>query len=449
MPLIGCGDWNDGFSRVGQQGEGESVWLAFFIEYVLQRMLPICSSRGDQARVARYTDYRKRLADAVNTAGWDGAWYRRAYYDNGQPIGSSESEECQIDALVQAWAVLSKAAPQDRAEMAMRAAEERLVCQESGMIRLLTPPFDRTPNDPGYIKGYLPGIRENGGQYTHGVLWLVRAVAEMGRGTQAVELLKMLSPVSHSNSKQQAQIYQTEPYVVAADVYGEPPHVGRGGWTWYTGSAGWMFRVAVESIFGVSTEGGHTLVVNPSISSDWPQCRMTYRLPGGNTCYDILIENPEGKEHGVSAAMLDGQPMLLAERRRAHSALERRRIASCHHSSLGRSRTDLVWHHVSGRFSLGRRHKRLPNRRLSAGRWRRRKHLASLRAHARQNLRRPPWRHRLRSLSAIRRRCADDARTWNSRLSVQHKLVARLAARNWQTKSGWPRLLQSLGRHLG
>jgi cellobiose phosphorylase len=313
LPLIGCGDWNDGFSRVGQEGQGESVWLAFFIEYVLQRMLPICSSRGDQARIVRYTDYQKRLADAVNTAGWDGAWYRRAFYDNGQPIGSSESEECQIDALVQAWAVLSKAAPTDRAEMAMRAAKERLVCQDSGMIRLLTPPFNRTPNDPGYIKGYLPGIRENGGQYTHGVLWLVRAVAEMGRGTQAVELLAMLSPVSHSNSKQQAEIYQTEPYVVAADVYGEPPHVGRGGWTWYTGSAGWMFRVAVESIFGVTTEGGHTLIVNPSISSNWPQCRMTYRLPGGNTCYDILIENPEGKEHGVSEAMLDGQPMLLAD----------------------------------------------------------------------------------------------------------------------------------------
>ena len=162
------------------------------------------------------------------------------------------------------------------------------------MIRLLTPPFDRTPNDPGYIKGYLPGIRENGGQYTHGVLWVIRALAEMGRGTRAVELLRDADVPSGTRVRQsESTVYQTEPYVVAADVYGEPPHVGRGGWTWYTGSAGWMFRVAVESIFGMSTEGGHTLVMNPSISAEWPQCRLTYRLPDGHTQYEIAIENPD------------------------------------------------------------------------------------------------------------------------------------------------------------
>ncbi len=308
LPLIGCGDWNDGFSRVGRLGRGESVWLGFFIDHILERVLPLCAQRGDDSRVVRYSAYREQLRAALNSAGWDGAWYRRAYYDNGQPMGSASSDECQIDALAQAWAVISGVAPPERAQMAMDAAEARLIDDDAGMIRLLTPAFDSTPNDPGYIKGYLPGIRENGGQYTHGVLWVVRAMAEMGRGTRAVELLRMLSPVWHSSTKQRADIYQTEPYVVAADVYGEPPHVGRGGWTWYTGSTGWMFRVAVESIFGFTTEQGRTLVINPSISSDWPRCRLNYRMPDGQTRYEITIENPSGNEHGVKEGLLDGQP---------------------------------------------------------------------------------------------------------------------------------------------
>ncbi len=311
LPLIGCGDWNDGFSRIGREGRGESVWLGFFIDYVLERMLPICARRGDAERVERYTAYRELLRDALNESGWDGAWYRRAFYDNGEAIGSAGSDECQIDALAQAWAILSGVAPPKRAQMAVDAVESRLVDNEAGIIRLLTPPFDRTPNDPGYIKGYVRGIRENGGQYTHGVLWMVRAVAEMGRGTRAVELLRMLTPVWHASSTERADVYLTEPYVVAADVYGEPPHVGRGGWTWYTGSAGWMFRVAVESILGVTTEGGRTLVIDPSISATWPQCRLTYRLPGGQTRYEITIENPSGNERGVCEATLDGEPTVV------------------------------------------------------------------------------------------------------------------------------------------
>jgi cyclic beta-1,2-glucan synthetase len=313
LPLIGCGDWNDGFSRIGQLGNGESVWLGFFIDHILERFLPICQQRGDKARAEKFTAYRQQLREALNSTGWDGQWYRRAYYDNGQPIGSSTSDECRIDAIAQAWAVLSGVAPPERARMAMDAVEQRLVDEQAGMIRLLTPPFNRTPNDPGYIKGYLPGIRENGGQYTHGVLWVVRAMAEMGRGTRAVELLRMLTPVWHASSRERADVYQTEPYVVAADVYGEPPHVGRGGWTWYTGSAGWMLRVAVESIFGMTTELGRTLVVNPSISSAWPYCRLTYRLPDGQTRYEITIENPSGHEHGVRYATLDGQPAPVAQ----------------------------------------------------------------------------------------------------------------------------------------
>jgi cyclic beta-1,2-glucan synthetase len=306
LPLIGSGDWNDGFSAVGKDGRGESVWLGFFICSVLDQFLPICRERRDDERVERYAAYRAQLETALNAAGWDGAWYRRAYYDNGQPMGSRESDECKIDAIAQAWAVLSGVAPAERARMAMNAVEERLVCREAGMIRLLAPPFDRTPNNPGYIKGYLPGIRENGGQYTHGVLWVVRALAEMGCGTKAVELLRMLSPVWHTSTPERTDIYQTEPYVVAADIYGEPPHEGRGGWTWYTGSAGWMFRVAIESIFGLSIERGRTLVVKPAISKSWPRCRLTYRLPGESTRYEITIENPHGRETSATTGTLDG-----------------------------------------------------------------------------------------------------------------------------------------------
>jgi cyclic beta-1,2-glucan synthetase len=188
----------------------------------------------------------------------------------------------------------------------MDAVLNRLVDRNAGIIKLLTPAFDRTPHDPGYIKGYLPGIRENGGQYTHGVLWVVKALAEMGRGTTAVELLRMLSPVWHTATRDRALVYQTEPYVVAADVYGEPPHVGRGGWTWYTGSAGWMFRVAIESIFGLTIERGRTLVIKPAISASWPRCQITYRLPSETTSYEIHIENPHGKEQGVTSASVDG-----------------------------------------------------------------------------------------------------------------------------------------------
>jgi cyclic beta-1,2-glucan synthetase len=312
LPLIGCGDWNDGFSAVGREGRGESVWLGFFIHSVLGQFLPFCRQRGDEERVARYTAYREQLETALNTTGWDGAWYRRAYYDNGQPMGSRESDECKIDALAQAWAVISGVAPLERAQMAMNAVEEQLVCREAGMIRLLAPPFDRTPNDPGYIKGYLPGIRENGGQYTHGVLWAVRAFAEMGHGTKAVELLRMLSPVWHTATPERTDIYQTEPYVVVADIYGEPPHVGRGGWSWYTGSAGWMFRVAVESIFGLAIDRGCALVVKPAISKSWPRCRLAYRLPNESTRYEVTIENPNGRETGVSTATLDGDEVEVA-----------------------------------------------------------------------------------------------------------------------------------------
>jgi cyclic beta-1,2-glucan synthetase len=306
LPLMGCGDWNDGMNRIGWPGRGESVWMGFFLVSVLEGMLPVCERRGDQQRADQYRAHRANLVAALNEDGWDGAWYRRAFYDDGTPVGSAANVECRIDALVQAWSVLSKVAPPERAALALQSVEDILVDEKAGLIRLLTPPFDKTPRDPGYIKGYLPGIRENGGQYTHGVLWFIRALVEVGRGSRAVELLEMLLPINHARTPEEVAIYQVEPYVVAADVYGEPPHVGRGGWTWYTGSAGWMWRVAVESILGLGVENGKTLVLNPCISARWPMCKLQFRLPDGKTEYNIVIENPVGKQSGITSVTVDG-----------------------------------------------------------------------------------------------------------------------------------------------
>ena len=315
LPLMGSGDWNDGMNRVGRQGEGESVWLGFFIYHILGRFIPICEERDDPGRAARYGLYRARLEEALNDAGWDGEWYRRAYYDDGQPLGSRKNDECRIDALSQAWAVISGAAPEDRARMALDAVERELVDEEAGIIRLLTPAFDKTPHDPGYIRGYVPGVRENGGQYTHGVLWIVRALAEAGRGARAAALLTMLSPVSHTKSAEAVERYRVEPYVVAADVYGEPPHAGRGGWTWYTGSAGWMWRIAVESILGFRLENGVYLTIEPSIPEAWDHFSIRYHVPGTESAFVIGVRNPNRRTNGVCRVVLDGQELPCDGRR--------------------------------------------------------------------------------------------------------------------------------------
>ena len=305
LPLIGTGDWNDGMNRVGRGGRGESVWMGFFLYQTLGDYLPHVEARGDAERAARYRAHRGHLARALDDAGWDGGWYRRATYDGGEWIGSAASDEAQIDALAQAWAVLSGAAPPERAAQALDAMDERLVDEEAGIIRLLDPPFDATPHDPGYIKGYLPGVRENGGQYTHAALWAVRALAEAGRCDRAARLLAMLSPVRHTSSPEAVAVYQTEPYVVAADVYGAPPHVGRGGWTWYTGSAGWMWRVAVESVLGLTVEGGDTLVLAPCVPASWPGFSVRYRLPDpSGTVYAVTAERG-----GAAGLTVDGAPL--------------------------------------------------------------------------------------------------------------------------------------------
>jgi cyclic beta-1,2-glucan synthetase len=304
LPLFGCGDWNDGMNRVGREGRGESVWMAFFLCAVLDGFLPHVRRRGDP-RAARYERHRADLARAIEDAGWDGEWYRRGYYDDGAPLGSRASDECRIDALVQAWSVISNVAPRERAEQAMDAVERLLVSEADGIVRLLDPPFDRTPHDPGYIKGYLPGVRENGGQYTHAALWVVRALAELGRTDRAARLLEMLSPISHARDPAGVARYQVEPYVVAADVYGAAPHVGRGGWTWYTGSAGWMMRVTIESLLGVRIEAGKTLVVRPAIPFDWPGYRLEMRPLGGAARYDVRVDRG-GPGGVVREARLDG-----------------------------------------------------------------------------------------------------------------------------------------------
>ncbi|MCW1921264.1 glycosyl transferase [Luteolibacter arcticus] len=313
LPLMGTGDWNDGMSRVGREGKGESVWVGFFLYRILGAFIPVCENRGDTERAARYEEHRSKLLLALNDGGWDGEWYRRAYYDNGAPLGSRESDECKIDTLAQSWAILSKAAPPDRADLAMEAMERELVSEKEGLIRLLTPPFINTPNDPGYIKGYVAGVRENGGQYTHAACWAVQSVAEHGENNRALRLWEMLAPVSHSLTPEAADIYKVEPYAVAADVYGAPPHIGRGGWTWYTGSSGWMYRVAIESILGLRIEDGATLVLKPCIPDEWPEFLVEGRLADGSASYRVTVVNPEGFAKGIQSASLDGVPVELED----------------------------------------------------------------------------------------------------------------------------------------
>jgi N,N'-diacetylchitobiose phosphorylase len=312
LPLMGSGDWNDGMNRVGREGSGESVWLGFFLFDILDDFIPICERRGDAAHAARYRAYQTKLGVALNEGGWDGAWYRRAYYDDGTPLGSAANDECRIDTIAQAWSVLSGAAPRARAEQALDAMERYLVSEPDQIIRLLTPAFDKTSHDPGYIRGYLPGVRENGAQYTHGALWAVRALAELGRTERAARLLEMLSPAHHGRSAEEVAVYQTEPFAMAADIYGTAPHIGRGGWTWYTGAAGWMFRVALESVLGLTLQDGNRIELRPCIPEGWPGFTVHYRLADGRTRYAIAVKRAPATSEKTTAR-IDGQPATIAD----------------------------------------------------------------------------------------------------------------------------------------
>jgi len=308
LPLIGTGDWNDGLNRVGEMGRGESVWLGWFLYATLRQFAPLASARGETARATRWLDHAAALRTTLEVAGWDGQWYRRAYYDDGTVLGSAVNKECRIDAIVQSWSVLSGAAPAEHARQAMAAASEQLIRRDTGLALLFTPPFDRTALDPGYIKGYPPGLRENGGQYTHGALWSVFALAELGEGTQAGELLAMLNPINRTATRADLHRYKVEPYVVAADVYSVAPHAGRGGWTWYTGSAGWMYRAGLESILGLRVQG-ESLKLVPCLPEHWPRAEISYRHRTAR--YEIVIENPHHVSGGVASLELDG--VLLAD----------------------------------------------------------------------------------------------------------------------------------------
>ena len=306
LPLIGSCDWNDGYNRVGKDGRGESVFVGWLLHLVLSEFAPLAEARGDAARAARYRKEKERLSGMLELA-WDGDWYRRAYFDDGTPLGSAQNDEGRIDSVAQTWAVLSGAAPRERAERAMDAVRAHLVRRASRVILLLTPPFDRTSLDPGYIKGYVPGIRENGGQYTHAAEWVVLALARLGYGAEAVEAFHMLNPVNHTRNAAELDRYKTEPYVLAGDVYDHPQHRGRGGWTWYTGAAGWMYRVGLEGILGL-TRRGNTFSVNPCIPGSWPGFSISWRF--GSARYEITIENPKGGNGRgeIASTECDGAP---------------------------------------------------------------------------------------------------------------------------------------------
>ena len=306
LPLIGTGDWNDGMSRVGADGRGESIWLAWFLITTLRSFAAIADTRLDHAEATFMRRQADSYTSAVETHGWDGQWYRRAYYDDGTPIGSATSDECRIDSIAQSWSVISGAGSAERRDLAMRALNEQLVREDVRIIMLLTPPFDRGAHDPGYIKGYLPGIRENGAQYTHAALWAVVATAMRGDSDRAFELFQMLNPLTHSATAADAERYKVEPYVVAADVYTAPSQLGRGGWTWYTGSASWMYRVGLEHLLGF-TKIGDTLRVNPRVPTSWRSYEISYRF--GSSVYEISVRDPAQVQARGARVTVDGKHM--------------------------------------------------------------------------------------------------------------------------------------------
>jgi cyclic beta-1,2-glucan synthetase len=306
LPLIGSGDWNDGMNRVGIEGKGESVWLAWFLITTIRRFVVHAEKRGDTALSAELLRIADDYVDAVERSAWDGDWYRRAYFDDGSPLGSRTSDECKIDSIAQSWSVISGAADPERASLAMASLNKYLINDEEQILMLLTPPFDKTTHDPGYIQGYLPGVRENGAQYTHAALWAVLATALQGNGDRAFELFQMINPINHSNSPDAVNTYKVEPYVVAADVYTAKGHLGRGGWTWYTGSASWMYRVGLESILGFQLRGS-TLFVEPCIPAGWKELTIEYRY--GTSTYAITVKNPDGVERGSVELTMDGREL--------------------------------------------------------------------------------------------------------------------------------------------
>jgi cyclic beta-1,2-glucan synthetase len=321
LPLMGTGDWNDGMNRVGFEGKGESVWLGWFLHTTLWEFSKVAQMRGESARAETWRLHVVALKASLEQHAWDGDWYRRAYFDDGTPLGSAANSECQIDSIAQSWGVLSGAADPGRAARAMAAVNERIIRVNDNLVLLFTPPFNKTVPNPGYIQGYLPGVRENGGQYTHAAVWTLLAFAALGDGDKAGQLFTMLNPIHHAATRSDIHRYKVEPYVAAGDVYAEAPHTGRGGWTWYTGSAGWMYRAGIEWILGFRLRGT-ALFMDPCIPRAWPHFDLSFRYHSSR--YDVRVENPSGVSRGVQSTEMDGKPVrsggaiLLADDGAAH-----------------------------------------------------------------------------------------------------------------------------------
>ena len=303
LPKIGSGDWNDGFSTVGNKGKGESVWLGFFLYGILDKFIPICKQKGEEELAQKYTTIQNQLKRALNTNGWDGRWYKRAFMDDGNILGSMENDECRIDSIAQSWSIISQAGDNDKKYISMDSLENHLVDRENGIIKLLDPPFAKGKLEPGYIKAYLPGVRENGGQYTHAAIWVIIAEALLGFGDKALEFYRMINPIEHSRTKDASNKYKVEPYVIPADIYGAGNLAGRGGWTWYTGSSSWFYKAGIEYILGLKIENGY-LRIDPCIPKDWKEYSMQYKWE--NSVYTIKVSNPNNKNTGVTKVLLNG-----------------------------------------------------------------------------------------------------------------------------------------------
>ncbi|MBL0744875.1 GH36-type glycosyl hydrolase domain-containing protein [Chryseolinea lacunae] len=319
LPFIGSGDWNDGMNMVGIHGKGESVWLAFFLYDVLNRFIPLAESQSDLAFVDVCKQNASLLKQNINKNAWDGQWYRRAYFDDGTPLGSSDNDECRIDSIAQSWSILSGAGDPERVQLAMKSVDQFLINKDKKLIQLLEPPFDKSEMDPGYIKGYVPGVRENGGQYTHAAIWMVMAFAKLGDRHHTWELLNMINPIQHGKSEADVAVYKVEPYVMAADVYGVYPHTGRGGWTWYTGSAGWMYQLILESFLGLKREGDK-LSVLPCVPDSWPSFNLRYRYL--ETDYHITVQHdPFENTAEVDGVMQPSNVVLLKDDKVRHEVI--------------------------------------------------------------------------------------------------------------------------------
>ena len=319
FPLIGTGDWNDGFDKVGQHGKGESVWLAFFLYEILVHFSGIADLQNDAAFANECKKQAQQLKENINKNAWDGEWYKRAWFDDGTPLGSSVNEECKIDSIAQSWSVLSGAGDINRVHIAMESAYKNLVQKDVRIIQLLEPAFDKSDLNPGYIKGYVPGVRENGGQYTHAAVWMIMAFAKLRDTERVGELLNMINPVNHGKTAEEIYSYKVEPYVLAADVYSRTPHAGRGGWTWYTGSAGWLYRLITEFFLGMQQEGNKLKIV-PCVPAEWESYKIRYRYK--NSVYHIVvIQKFIDEEMIVSVDGVDQEDKLitLADDGREHN----------------------------------------------------------------------------------------------------------------------------------